>query len=463
MVSMQLTRPSIFRAPPAIFWAGLALRLATILIGHTYKVRVDEAHFNFGFEAGRIARSLVLGRGYANPFNGISGPTAWLPPLYPLLIALSFKLFGIYTNTAALFLLICNSIFSALIAPAIYEIAARCFDASGIARRASKHVAPVALWSAWLWALYPAALQYAIHWVWEMSLSTCLFTWTLVLALRLRHIGEAPLLTLNSQLSTESQIRSPSPRHHLHLWLLFGLLWGLTALSNASLLLVFPATLLWIIWPYQQTIAQLKRNLTGAFLACLVFSAVLSPWIIRNEQTLHAFIPTRDNLGVELWQSTHFYYGVFPWGQAVPLSPLDPEHRLYVQMGEVAYSQMRMTQARANIAAHPHTFLRLTLERIQCFWFGVPHPTEPHPANEILRELNFSFLSVAGLLGLALALRRRVPAAWLFAAVFLLVPAAYYVVTVQARFRHPLEPLIAILAVYLFRSTTPRRATLTKQ
>ena len=58
--------------------------------------------------------------------------------------------------------------------------------------------------------------------------------------------------------------------------------------------------------------------------------------------------------------------------------------------------------------------------------------------------------------GLALALRRRVPAAWLFAAVFLLVPAAYYVVTVQARFRHPLEPLICILGVYLFRSAEPR-------
>jgi len=44
--------------------------------------------------------------------------------------------------------------------------------------------------------------------------------------------------------------------------------------------------------------------------------------------------------------------------------------------------------------------------------------------------------------------------------VFLLVPLAYYVVTVQARFRHPIEPLIAILTVYLFRSTTPRRAKL---
>jgi len=27
------------------------------------------------------------------------------------------------------------------------------------------------------------------------------------------------------------------------------------------------------------------------------------------------------------------------------------------------------------------------------------------------------------------------------------------VVTVQARFRHPIEPLIAVLTVYLFRST----------
>ena len=63
---------------------------------------------------------------------------------------------------------------------------------------------------------------------------------------------------------------------------------------------------------------------------------------------------------------------------------------------------------------------------------------------------------VAALLGLALALRRKVPASWLIAAAFALVPAAYYVVTVQARFRHPLEPLIAILTVYLFRSTTPK-------
>jgi hypothetical protein len=34
----------------------------------------------------------------------------------------------------------------------------------------------------------------------------------------------------------------------------------------------------------------------------------------------------------------------------------------------------------------------------------------------------------------------------------------YYLVTVHARFRHPLEPLIAILGVYLFQSATNVRS-----
>jgi hypothetical protein len=56
------------------------------------------------------------------------------------------------------------------------------------------------------------------------------------------------------------------------------------------------------------------------------------------------------------------------------------------------------------------------------------------------------------LLGLLLMLQRRVPGAGLFALVFVLMPLPYYLVTVQPRFRHPMEPLIAVLAVYLFRS-----------
>jgi len=78
-------------------------------------------------------------------------------------------------------------------------------------------------------------------------------------------------------------------------------------------------------------------------------------------------------------------------------------------------------------------------------------------ANEYLRQLSYCFLSVCGLLGLGLMIRRRVEGAGLFALIFLLLPLPYYLVTVQPRFRHPMEPLIAVLAVYLFRSTEKKR------
>src|SRR5579859_22917 len=161
-----------FRAPARIFWLGLAVRLLYITLAHTYRIRLLLDHFQFGWEAGRIARALVTGYGYADPFLGHTGPTTWIPPLFPLLIAAVFKLFGIYTPLSAWMVFAIDSVFSAATALAVYEIAARCYDAAGHGKR-------IALWSAWLWALYPAAMQYAVHWVWDMSLTTFLFSWTL--------------------------------------------------------------------------------------------------------------------------------------------------------------------------------------------------------------------------------------------------------------------------------------------
>jgi hypothetical protein len=400
-------------------------------------------HFDFGFEAGRIARSLVEGHGYANPFNGVSGPTAWLPPLYPLLLALAFKLFGVYTNAAAFFVMTVDSLFSALIAPAVYEIAARCFDANGIARRASTKAAPVALWAGWLWAAYPAALQYAIHWLWEMSISTCLFTWALVLALRLRGTGEG------EERDGAAQWR---------LWVAFGALWGLVALSNASLLIGLPAAGLWVIWPRLREM-RLQQIVVGPVLAGVVFVAVMAPWWVRNLRTMHVFITTRSNFGAELYESTLPSHDAYPWGAALPLWPGDPKFQLYLHMGEVRYSETRKEQAVARIRADQSYFWHRTLDRFLFFWDNVPHPLENHPMREYGRRLNYAFLSLAGLMGLALALRRHVPGAALMGWMFLLLPLPYYLVTVQARFRHPLEPLITVLGVYLFRSTEPRKKT----
>ena len=423
-------------------WAGLALRLLYMTLAHTYRLRTFDDHFEFGWEMGRIARALATGHGYAGPFNGHSGPSAWCPPLYPLLLAGCFKLFGVYTRSAAWAILAINCIFSAFTAPAVYQLARRAFAAN-------PKVQSIALWSGWLWALYPAAMQYAVKWVWDMSLTTFLFAWVLVLALQLR--------------AAHQNGRSITLR-----WAAFGALWGLIALSNASLLAFLPACGLWMILPHLRRPAAL-RNAALAAACCL---AVMTPWIARNLLTMHHFIPMRDNLGAELYESVRPTNDGFPWGATVSLATASPQFQRYQAMGEWAYSAAQGTRAKAMIAAHPARFARYMIQRVDFFWVSVPHPLEFDASGhaspksllvEAVREANYAIVSVAGLLGLALALHRRVPGAWLFFWAVALIPLIYYVITVQARFRHPLEPILLILAVYLFQSAEPRAAARTQR
>jgi hypothetical protein len=78
--------------------AALALRLAVVAFLYPEILNPDRDHWRFAGEAGRIAQSIVEGRGFSSPFQGATGPTAIMPPIYPSLLAGVFRLFGIYTN-----------------------------------------------------------------------------------------------------------------------------------------------------------------------------------------------------------------------------------------------------------------------------------------------------------------------------------------------------------------------------
>jgi hypothetical protein len=281
-----------------------------------------------------------------------------------------------------------------------------------------------------------------------MSLSTCLFAWALVMALRLRGVGDG-----------KGQGSRVEGRGDWGLWAGFGVLWGLEALSNSTLLICLPAVLVWVLWPRVFGARRdAGRAIAGAALACGLVGLMMMPWIVRNERTLHAFVPARSNFGVEVWNATLWYQGALPWGTAVPLSPMDPEFKLFARLGEVQYAHLRQKQAVANIEAHPGFYVKDTALRAQYFWFIWRHASDAKPFDEAVRLINYGVLSATGLLGLALALRRRVPGAWMMFWVFLLLPIPYYLVTVQARFRHPLEPLICVLTVYLFRSAESKKS-----
>jgi len=412
------------------FWVAFLVRVAYLTLAHTYRIRPFPDHFEFGWEMGRIARALVAGHGFADPFKGHTGPTAWVTPLYPLLMAFVFKLSGVYTLTSAWILLALNSLFSALTVFPIAAIARRCFAASGSDRATS-----IQRWAVWLWALYPAAMQYAVRWVWETSLSTLLFTTAFALALRMHE-------------------RSPDrpARFAIRDWVFFGLLWGAIALANPSLVLFLPFAGIWILTGQRSV---LPRGLVGATLSAILFLAILTPWMARNTRDFHHFVPLRANFGAELC------LGNGPGATGLLMEYHHPAHdplqlRLYSTMGEYRYAQMRGELARRAIRADRWLFIRNTLKRLYFFWFGVPSPSSS-AVTRFFRSLNFGFLSTAGLLGLVLTLHRRIYGAWLFTFAFLTLPAVYYFVTVHARFRHPLEPLIAVLSVFLFQSAQSRQ------
>jgi hypothetical protein len=190
-------------------------------------------------------------------------------------------------------------------------------------------------------------------------------------------------------------------------------------------------------------------------LAALVFLACVAPWSARNERVFHTFIPLRGNLGAEL------YMGNGPGSNGLLMEYEHPfqapdQLRLYAAMGEVRYVAMRGDAAKRYIADDPAHFVADVARRVYYYWISVPQ-ADVAASIEAGRVIDYAFISLAGLLGLGLALRRRVPAVGLFAWAIVLLPIPYYVITVAARFRHPLEPVLCIFGVYLFQSAAAKR------
>lgn len=131
---------------------------------------------------------------------------------------------------------------------------------------------------------------------------------------------------------------------------------------------------------------------------------------------------------------------------------LHPSQNLYAleqyrRMGEIAYVEERKRQAVEWIKEDPLRFLGTCFKKFVFYWGGVPK-TSNFPPPEVKNSL-FLASSILCFWGLGRALRRRKPGAWLFFWLILLYPFVYYVVFPHARYRHPIEPEIGILIVYV--------------
>ncbi|HET9409117.1 MAG TPA: glycosyltransferase family 39 protein [Candidatus Sulfotelmatobacter sp.] len=397
--------------PRSLLWLVLlsfVLQIAAIGITHQYRTRTADDNFGFGWEMGRVARSIVLGEGFSNPYGGHTGPTAWEPPLYPFLMAGVFKLFGIYTYASAWVLLSINSLFSALTCIPIFLISRKLFDER------------IAFWSAWIWGLLPYEWYWAIHWIWDTTFTPLILSLIFLVAVEL-----------------EEQLA-------WRMWVTFGVLWGIGALANPSMLAFLPFCGLWIWW------RRYRRGLpsiAGVALASAVFFLVLSPWLVRNYEAFGRFVFLRDDFGLQ------FRLGNWNGADGMLMAYLQPnlnkvEFEKFQRMGELAYAAECKRLAFEWVREYPGRFAVISLKRFFYYWNGVPKPTDSHLPWDFRSSL-FLASSVISIWGLLRALRQKRRAAWLFAGLVLTYPTTYYFVFPHARYRHPIEPELLILAVFL--------------
>src|SRR6202051_3487099 len=91
----------------------------------------------YGYELGRIAKSIAAGQGFSSPLRMVdTGPSAWFTPIYPYFVAGIFKIWGIFSDTSRLVIETSNCAFAALTVIPIYAIAQRTFR-NGVAVGAS--------------------------------------------------------------------------------------------------------------------------------------------------------------------------------------------------------------------------------------------------------------------------------------------------------------------------------------
>lgn len=374
-------------------------------------------------EAGNIAFSLAKGHGFSSPWWQETGPTAWLTPVYPWIVSVIYRIFGIHTPHALYAAVLLNIIFSCATCVPIYFMGKK-LAGSGVASGA-----------AWLWAIFPNAIILPYEWIWDTSLSALLM---------------AIILWATLELAESARWRD---------WAGYGVLWGFALMTNPSLGSMLPFLLGWAAY---RGLRHHSVELSRPALAVGIAILCCVPWTIRNYVTFHKLIPLRSNFGLELWVGNNNSYDETL--QIVPApDPARAELREYVRVGETAFMAEKLSAATLFIRTHPRLEIVLWWRRFLATWTGSETPLKSFAEAETLLVrvvLVTNLLAAIGtVLGIFVLIARRSIYAFPLAALPLIYPVLYYATHPSLRYRHPIDPAIVILVAVGFTSILNRRNT----
>jgi len=380
----------------------LAESLRLIIIVITLKAHPATWFFAQASELNELAHSLLTGHGLSSPFGGLTGPSAFLAPGYPLFIAAIFRIFQPQSFASAFALMLLQSLFATATIVCMMLLARKLFS------NATANLAGI------VWAVSPPLLFLPTIY-WDTSFSIFILTLFILL-----YVYCATNPTWRNWLSIAGCA-------------LFALY------TNPSLATAIAGCFLWTAFVSHRIFPRVR--LTSPIAAAVLIALCFSLWPLRNYERLHAFIPLRSNLGYELWQGNRPGSDGF-FSPALHPNVNRQEFQRYASLGEVAYMREKSEQAKAAIRSDPSRFATLTSKRIFSFWSGMSQPSVwPMVAYA-------SATTLLGLLGFVLLLHKQKKIAILFAIPLLLLPLPYYLTHPDYRFRCVIDPLLTLVAAY---------------
>ncbi|MGB7135250.1 MAG: glycosyltransferase family 39 protein, partial [Acidobacteriaceae bacterium] len=334
--------------PPAVaakLWpatsSGQLLLILALAVGTNTLLAVFVGRpSTWGTEVTNIAASIASGHGFSSPYEGASGPSAWIPPLYPYLLAGIFKVFGIFSPASYVVAATLNIVVHAITCILLWKVAGEVFGS-----RAGLY-AGCALASLPL-LTYPLVVLNLVNYGGQGALGLFIsprIVWY-------THLTELAIVLL-------IRITLHPPR-----WAIYGLVWGLATLLNPGLLALLPVFLAWRLW----------RGSTWRYVAAAMALAALctAPWLARNSIVFHRFVFIRDNFGAELrggnLPGSHglSLWTAYPYGNPRELSR-------FASLGELEYIHEAGQEAEGYIRTHPEEYAVNSVLRVGYFWLGTP-------------------------------------------------------------------------------------------
>ena len=395
-----------------ITFVALVVRLYFLYVFQRDHPRQAVSVIPFLFEVGNIAHSIATGHGFGSPFRVDTGPTAWMTPLFPMLLAGIFRIFGSYTFHAWLAVVLFN----------IFCCTAACVPLFLV----GKKIGGIALGAgaAWLWAIFPNAILLPVESMWDASLSALLATTILWATLALHD----------------------SPRFRN--WCAYGLLWGFALMINATLGALLPFLMAWLLYRAHQAN---QRWIGKGAAAILIVVLCCVPWTVRNYSVFHTFVPLRSVLGLQLWLGNNDRTENIFRGDLHPIYNAD-EREHYVALGEIDYMHEKKEAALEYIWSHPSREFQLISRRFISIWSG----GTPYPVRDFAQSSSwwfryvvvFNLLAAAGALcGIIILFFQRNIYAIPVAAFPVVYPIAFYMTLALPRYRLPIDPVVMLLAV----------------